>query len=469
MVVPKESAQRKRTVRIVSNLSSKSVEQKVLSALLIAPYHMRILNMDLGIFAHKENRKLADLIRKYVEKHRKPPTKDTITIFANDLATEANIEEIGKALTTLDDLPKIDANEADFYFDKAENYRIGRSVYDINQYIHESFENNENDFRKIRKNILSQVLSSGTNSEHIRRGFLHDNVKERFTQYEQLERGDKLAGLIPFGIKSLDKVLGGMRKSFVTLLYSKTGGGKTRTSINLAYNAAVAGYRVMYFTLEMAFNMVANCFDSRMALIDSGGIVKGRLDSEDKYKFFKTLKNQMKEKLGIWLVDIPRGAKSSTILEELELYKDINGCSPDLIVIDYANLMVPMTKYQDRSEKYSILFRELHEIARFEDIALVTATQEKRIKSDSKKKNNQIDEDDEGVDNIGLSAGIAFHCEIVIRLKQDKYDMEQQRLWAIIDKDRYGKNRQQIRLHCDWSRTYVGDDHPAPIRIKKEA
>lgn len=429
---------------------------------------MRVLNMTLDTFAHKETKFLAEIIKKYVAKYRNPPTKDTLEIFANDLATEKTIESIGTVLADLEDLPKIQATEAEFYFQKAEQYRIGRGIYDLNQFIHDRFTQNEGDFKAMRQKILSMVLSSGIDFDHIRRGFVYENVEERFKIYEKAESGEKTEDLIPFGIQVLDKNLGGMKKSFVVLMYSKTGGGKTRTAINIAYNAAQAGYRVMFFTLEMAFNEIANCFASRTALVNSQQIQQGKLSIADKHKFFRALKDQARDKLGVWLVDVPRGARPSTILEELEMYKAVNGFPPDIVVIDYANLMEPTKAYIGRSEKYDLLFQEFHEIARFENVVLLTATQEKRIGKTGKKKDPD-EEDELGVENIGLSHYMAPHCEIILRLKQDKHDRMQNRLWAIVDKHRYAKPGEQIMLKCYFDLTYVGDGEPSPLKLKKTA
>ena len=154
------------------------------------------------------------------------------------------------------------------------------------------------------------------------------------------------------------------------------------------------------------------------------------------------------------------GAKSQRILEEIELYRATNGINPDLVIIDYANIMEPDRKYGNRSEKYDYLFQEYHSIARFMNVAILTATQESRDASKAdieKKKKKQDTGDTEGLHNIGLSNFMAPHCETVMRLKQDSYDKMQNRLWIIVDKNRYGSAGRKISLFAKWDKTYVGD------------
>jgi replicative DNA helicase len=441
------------------SLSSKTNERRLLALLMKSPTHMRALSLNLDVFATPKYRKAAELIKKYVKKYKSPPSKSAIKRYASKLVKNDidAAEEVVTALSCLQKLPKVQKSDAGFEFEQAENYRTGRALLDVVDAMQQKFEQGDTDYIKMRKTIIADLLETGSNDSNVVRGKIFDKAKERFKEYEAAERGD-VGDVIPFGIKPLDEKLGGMKKTSVTLMYSKTGGGKTRTAVNVAYNAAVAGYNVMYFSLEMGFNLLASCFDSRMAWVDGNEIVFGKLNKKNKKRYFKALKKQLKEKLNVWIVDVSMGAVSSMVLEEIELYKAANGVSPDLVVIDYANLMEPTKRYNGRSEKYDFLFKEYHEIAKYCNVAILTATQESRDASkadiEAKKKKQEVEQ---GVHNIGLSNYMAPHCESVIRLKQDSKDLLQNRLWGIIDKNRYGTQGQEIPLMAIWSKNYVGD------------
>jgi replicative DNA helicase len=431
---------------------------------------MRAIRLNLDVFVNPKCRKAAEIIQKYVKKYKSPPSRSALKRFASKVVKQdvEAAEELVDALTILNKLPKVRKTDAEFEFEQAENYRTGRALIDVVENMQRKFEEGDTDYINMRKSVISELLKTGSADDTVVRGKIYDKVKERFEEYEAAERGD-YGNIIPFGIKPLDDKLGGMRKSFVTLMYSKTGGGKTRTSVNIAYNAAVAGYNVMYFSLEMSFNLLASCFDSRMAWVDGNEIVFGKLARRNKRKYARALKKQLKEKLNVWIVDVAMGAKSSMILEEIELYRAANGVNPDLVIIDYANIMEPTKRYNGRSEKYDFLFKEYHEIAKYCNVALLTATQESRDASkadiEAKKKKQEVEQ---GVHNIGLSNYMAPHCESVIRLKQDSKDLLQNRLWSIIDKNRYGTQGQEIPLMAIWEKNYVGDRVVTSLKVYKQ-
>ena len=444
------------------NLFDKKVEKRVLALLLKSPTHMRALSLSEDSFAIKEHKEFFSILKKYIAKYRSAPSISALELYANDLLAKDNAESLLDALEVGADLPKVQKAEAQFYFDKLEDYTIGRGLYDLGASIKESIEEGASaQFRDVRKEIMSKVLSLGSNDGHIHRGFFSDyeEANRRLQTYKEINSKVGNSDVIPFGIQALDEALGGMRKTFVTMLYSKTGGGKTRTMMNLAYNAAEAGYNVMYFTLEMSFDLIASCFDSCIADVDSQRIIFGGLGIDDKKKYVAALRKQIKNRLNIWLVDIPSGATMAKIFEEIEVYIGANGVNPDLIAIDYSHLVSPIERGNDRSTKFDNLFKEIHEGAKYYNSAILTAAPESRSKSklDAKKVKGKHEDEEEGTHNIGASNFMAFHCETIIRLQQNAEDRLHKRLWAIPDKCRYGRIGDPLELYADWATTLVRD------------
>ena len=453
-------------------LSSDYVEKKLISMYFIKPLHVKSLSVSKDMFSIESNRTLFSIIKKYVKKYKNCPTVESIKLLAES-EPNSKVDALSDAMMVLDSLPKSKLDEYQIVYDKAINFYLGRGTFDIGAEIKEAIESStEVNFKLFRKKLLNRLLNDDRSSdEKVKRGFVYENVNERFENYKKTARGVDDNTLVKFGIKPLDDQLGGMKKSFVSLMYSKTGGGKTRTALSIAYNnASLYKKNVVYFTLEMAFDVVANCFDSRLAWIDSNEVLFGKLGKKDLNKFKRALVQQVKDKLGIWLVDISDNTTTADIVNELSVYRSATGLEPDLVVVDYANLVEPLTSYGNRSEKYDYLFKEFKGIARSEDVALLTATQEKREKSEEDIKNKKDSKDTEGVHNIGLSNYIAPHCELVIRLKQDKFDLMQNILWASIDKYRFGALKDMIKLVAIWDKSYVGDRlvPGTGIKIKKE-
>ena len=462
----------------MAQLSSDLLEKRMLAYFFMPPYHVRMAAVSDDFFASGEHKILSGLLRAYVAKYKQPPTNDTILAFSDQYAkTLADVDRYSEALLLLQNgrLPAVKAEEFDFFYDKAANYTTGRKIFDAAESIKEAFEHNvEIDFRAMRRDLINKLLMSGESEDNIKRGFIYTNVRERWEELQKKVQGEDDPDLLKFGIEPLDKATGGMRRSFVTLLYSRTSGGKTRTAISIAYNNATRGKNVVYFSMEMNFNFLATCIDARMSLVDSNKILFGNTSAEEIIKYKAALKKQVMDKLGIWIVDIPMGAKSIHILNELEMYKAATGLIPELVVVDYANLMEPMGQYTNSSERYNVLFKEYHEIARTTQTGLLTLTQEKREATEADKGKKKKDtEDNEGVENIGLSSYIAPHCEIVIRLRWTRFDQLQNRMWGVVDKNRYGISNIVVPLVALFEYSYVGDRKisgcPRGIKLRRDS
>jgi replicative DNA helicase len=443
------------------SLSSKQNERKLLGLMLVSPTHMRAVTIPLDFFVDPTIRKAVEIVKQFVTKYKNPPTYETIKRFVDaklhNLDAEKS-EKIIEAITLIKSMPAVSPGDYDFEIEQATNYRAGRALVELAEQIKDSFDRGETDYLKLKKKILADMLVKDASGSSSMRGYIYDTIPYRINEYRAMEAGGP-GGVIPYGIQALDNVLGGMRKSFVTLLYSKTGGGKTRTSVNIAYNAALAGHNVMYVSLEMSYYMIGSCFDSRMAWVDGNKIVFGKLEKTEKGNYTGAFRTQKITKPKIWLIDdSAMGYDTSRLLEDIEHHRAITGVNPDLVIIDYANLMEPNAHYVGRSEKYDHLFQELHSVAKHSNVAILTATQESRdaSKADITARQKKA-EVEQGVHNIGLSNYMAPHCETVIRLKQDSKDKLQNRLWAIIDKHRYGSPGTEIQLVALFDKNYVGD------------
>jgi replicative DNA helicase len=320
--------------------------------------------------------------------------------------------------------------------------------------------NEEVDFIRIKKDNLSKLFGMDTSSAEIQEGFLSENTEKRLDIYKEVATKG-LTDVIPFGIKSLDDSLQGFKRGFLMLVYAKTAGGKTTFAINIAHNVANLGFSVMYVSLEMSYENISAKFDALESRLDSNKIMFGKLTPEELVQYEEALKKQKEKNARLFICDVKRNATMSMICAEIEKYKNKNGKVPDLIVVDYANLLEPTKVYKDRSSKYDYLLKEMHENAKYFNAAFLTMMQESRdsTKTDltqgRRKKEDNSDED--GVHRIGLSHYAATHCEYVLRLKQMKEDKLRNRIHLIVDKYRYGKSGSNFPLFMAPEISYIGD------------
>ena len=93
------------------------------------------------------------------------------------------------------------------------------------------------------------------------------------------ERGAGLDG-IATGYSDLDALLGGMAASDLLILAARPGMGKTALATCIAENAAVAGQKVVYFSLEMPADQLGRRLLSRATEISAKAIKTGKLDDD---------------------------------------------------------------------------------------------------------------------------------------------------------------------------------------------
>jgi replicative DNA helicase len=252
---------------------------------------------------------------------------------------------------------------------------------------------------------------------------------------------------IPYSMRELDEVTGGMHKSHLYLVFGRTGAGKSQFLFNIGCNAANSGKKVMYVTIEMNYSMLQNMWAAREARIPTLSITNARLTPDQESMYYMFLEWQKEHRISMYLIDIPQGASTGVIEAEIASYTKINGKAPDLVLVDYANLIQPMGKYKDRTEKIDNVFRELKESARAFNTVLYTAAQQNRESLKASKV---------GTEHISFSDAASHHCDTVLNIHSN----EQDEIGNIVHVD-IVKGRYHAKKGCEllWERefNYIGD------------
>ncbi|HSQ22344.1 MAG TPA: replicative DNA helicase, partial [Coriobacteriia bacterium] len=178
-------------------------------------------------------------------------------------------------------------------------------------------------------------------------------MKEGFKEIEQLyDRKAHITG-VPTGFPDLDKILAGLHRGDLIILAARPSVGKTAFALNIAVNAAKAGYATAVFSLEMSSAQLVQRILCAEARIDSQRLRTGYLNDED-----WPLIMQAMGRLGsapLWVDDTP----SISILEVRAKARRLLRDKPNgLIVVDYLQLMQPHGR---RSENRQV---EIAEISR---------------------------------------------------------------------------------------------------------
>ena len=190
---------------------------------------------------------------------------------------------------------------------------------------------------------------------------------------QRLEMLKNSNGQISTGWPSIDKKLyGGFNRGELNIWCAASGGGKSLFLANLGCNWACNGLNVLYLTFELSENLVAMRMDSMMTDIPTREIFKSLDDVELKVKMLGKRAGSVQIKY------MPSGKNANDIRAYLKEYQVKKGYAPDIILIDYLDLMMPMSVKVSPSDlfvKDKYVSEELRNLAMETQAIVCTASQ----------------------------------------------------------------------------------------------
>ena len=180
-------------------------------------------------------------------------------------------------------------------------------------------------------------------------------------------------GQVSTGWVSLDKKLfGGFNKGELNIFAGGSGAGKSLFLANLGCNWALNGLNVVYLTLELSENLVAMRVDSMMTDIPSREIFRDLDTVEMKVKMVGKKAGAMQIKY------MPSGKTANDIRSFVKEYEVKNNRKIDVLLIDYLDLLMPMSKKisaENLFVKDKYVSEELRNLAMELQCIFVTASQ----------------------------------------------------------------------------------------------
>ena len=189
----------------------------------------------------------------------------------------------------------------------------------------------------------------------------------------RLERLKSNNGQISTGWPSVDKKLyGGFNRGELNIFAAASGGGKSLFLANLGVNWALMGLNVIYLTFELSENLVSMRLDSMTTGIGTREIFKQIDDVELKVKMLEKRSGHMQIKY------MPSGKNVNDLRAYLKEYQVKTGLKPDVLLIDYLDLMMPLSVKVSPSDlfvKDKYVSEELRNLAMETQCITVTASQ----------------------------------------------------------------------------------------------
>lgn len=249
--------------------------------------------------------------------------------------------------------------------------------------------------------LLSDALSVcfDTNVGH---DYFHDS-DERFDFYRRVEEK------IPFDIEILNKITaGGLSRKSLNILLAGTGVGKSLVMCHFAASALSQGKNVLYITMEMAEERIAERID--VNLLNLG---MNEIKTIDKNIFDSRIQKLRKKAQGTLIIkEYPTASAHAghfrALIEELKSKKDF---APDIIFVDYLNICASQRmKFGAGVNSYTYvkaIAEELRGLAVEYNVPLVSATQSNR---------EGINSSDLDLTNTSESIGLPQTCDLMLAL-----------------------------------------------------
>ena len=162
---------------------------------------------------------------------------------------------------------------------------------------------------------------------------------------------------------------GGLGNGDFGLIFGNPGGGKSWSLVALGGHAVKLGYNVLHYTLELGEDYVGRRYDAFFTQIPVDKI------SSQKDKIESTVEEL---KGNLIIKEFPTGKATMTTVEShIQKVKDL-GIEPDLVIIDYVDLLSSKRKTVDRKSEIDDIYSSTKGLARELNIPIWSVSQVNR-------------------------------------------------------------------------------------------
>ena len=307
----------------------------------------------------------------FIQKYNKPATKETLFIEVEKRQdiNENSFKDITHLIDNLDNI----VVDLTWLINTTEKWCRDRAIYlALMESIHIADGNDEKKNRDSIPSILSDALAVSFDN-NIGHDYLQ-NYEERYEFYHRKE--DK----IEFDLEYFNKITkGGIPNKTLNIALAGTGVGKSLFMCHVASSALLQGRNVLYITLEMAEERIAERIDANLLNVPIQQLV-----DLPRSTFENKVTSLSKKTQGTLIIkEYPTASAHSghfkALLNELALKKSFR---PDIIFIDYLNICASSRHKANSSvNSYSYIksiAEELRGLAVEFNVPIVSATQTTR-------------------------------------------------------------------------------------------
>ena len=352
---------------------SQTIERTALTQLVTnEQYARKVLPFMKGdYFSDKTERTVFEEITKFVDKYNKIPTQTSLEIEVSG-RKDLNEEEFKKVVAVIQTLESTDV-DFDWLVNTTEQFCKDKAVYNaIVEGISIIDGKDKHRGPDAIPNILTDALAVGFDNR-VGHDYLVD-ADDRFDFYHTVEEK------IPFDLEFFNRITkGGLPPKTLNIALAGTGVGKSLFMCHMAANCLSMGKNVLYITLEMAEERIAERIDANLMNISMED-----LHDLPKQMYDNKIAKIIQSTAGKLIVKEYPTASAHTghfrgLIKELAIKKSLK---PDIVFVDYLNICAS-TRYKGQSNVNSYMYikaiaEELRGLAVEINVPIMSATQTTR-------------------------------------------------------------------------------------------
>ena len=352
--------------------------------------------LDPELFANDYSQILARWIIRYYDQHNKSPREDMETLFIENRETirdkdvRKNISILLKRLSK--DWEKYDGLNPEYTGKQITKHLRRQSIYKLAEDIVADVDIGDLSAAESRVANYGRI-------EPLKEGFVNifkDSEKIHDAFHDEKETLFTLKG-------DLGKAVGPIYRGELMRLIAPTKAGKTWFKLMCGTDAGLKNLKTVIFNLEVTENMyLRRAFQGLLGAPNRDGIVKlpyldghvlkwkevKRERPEFTHGFIQEKQrkwNLLLKEGGIYLRTFPRGKCTFPDIEnELNILRRTEGVDPDLIIVDYADILRSGRRFTGKQDEENFVWESLAALAVERNAAVITSTQGNRQSFDGK-------------------------------------------------------------------------------------
>ena len=280
-------------------------------------------------FTIPSDKTLYEIIDSYIKDYNAMPTKEVLHLELGNRSglTEDQFKQAREQIDALEFQGT--GQDQQWLVDQTEKFCQDKALYNA---VMQAIQIIDNKASNISKGSIPQILTDAL-AVSFDSSIGHDFLEDADSRYEFYHRKEVK---VPFDIELLNKITnGGLPQKTLNIVLAGTGVGKSMFMCHCAANNLFNGLNVLYITMEMAEEKIAERIDANMMNVTMDELRD--LPQDTYYKKIGRIREKAKGKQII--KEYPTASAGSAnfrhLLNELRIKKNFR---PDIIYIDYLNI-----------------------------------------------------------------------------------------------------------------------------------